>query len=100
MKIRLRVLYLGEPGSAREKDFVGFLEKHFTKVGKGDLEEFKQEQANDYDVVIMDVLMTIKNYAIHTPRVDVGREYGRPTMMLGAGGALICDTLSLKTGYL
>jgi hypothetical protein len=100
-KIGLRVLYVGYPGTEREKDFVGFLEKHFTKVGKADLEKVEAKDAEGYDVVIVDYSgLTIKGNAIITPRVPFGREYSRPVLTIGAAGALVCDMHGLKTGYL
>lgn len=100
-KIALRVLYVGEPNTDREKDFVGFLEKHFTKVGKADLEKVEVKDAEGFDVVVMDYGgLTIKGNAIVTPRMALDRYYSRPVMTIGAAGALACDMLGLKTGYL
>jgi hypothetical protein len=100
-KISLRVLYVGEPGTEREKDFVGFLEKHFAKVGKADLEKVEAKDGDGFDVVIVDYSgLTIKGNAIITPRVAFGRGYSRPILTIGAAGALVCDNLGLKTGYL
>ncbi len=100
-KIGLRVLYVGYPGTSREKDFVSFLEKHFAKVGRGGLDKFQEKDADGFDVVIMDYSgLTIKGNAIITPRVPFDRTYTRPVMTIGAAGALVCDSLGLKTGYL
>jgi len=100
-KIELRVLYAGHPGSAREKDFVAFLEKHFTKVVKGDLDTFKEKDAEDFDVVILDYSgLTVKGNAIIMPELPFSRKYSRPTVTVGATGALVSDSLNLKTGYL
>jgi hypothetical protein len=100
-QVKLRVLYVGYPGTEREKDFVGFLEKHFTKVGKADLAKVEVKDAEGYDVVVLDYgELIIKGNAIVSPRVVFGREYSRPVLMIGAAGALVCDSLGLKTGYL
>jgi hypothetical protein len=90
-KIGLRIFYAGQPGSDREKDFVGFLEKHFTKVGTGDVAAFKEEQTRDFDVVILDVG--------RGPRPQLAKEYARPTITMGVWGALLCTVLGLKTGH-
>jgi len=87
-KIALRVLYIGSPGTSREKDFVGFLEKHFTKVGKGSVEEFHEERADGFDVVI-----------VRMPGLRVSSKYTRPTMTLAAPGASVCGRLGLKAGH-
>lgn len=100
-KVNLRVLYVGEPDTDREKDFVGFLEKHFAKAGKADLEKVEAKDAEGFDVVIVDYSeLTIKGNAIVTPRMPFGRGYSRPILTIGAAGALVCDSLGLKTGYL
>ena len=100
-KVKLRVLYVGHPGSDREKDFVGFLEKQFVKVGKADLEKFEVQDAEDFDLMVVDYSgLTIKENTIITPRVPFGRSYSRPVLTIGAAGALVSDRLGLKTGYL
>ena len=38
----------------READYCSFLEQHFSKVTRGDFREFKEEQAKDHDVVLLD----------------------------------------------
>jgi hypothetical protein len=95
-RIKLRVLYAGHPGSDRERDFVAFLEEHFTKVGKGDLPTFKAEWADDYDVVIMDY--DGDPFDLRRPRLS--KEYTRPTVTVGMAGALICNPVNVKTRYL
>ncbi len=100
-KVKLRVLYVGHPGSDREKDFVGLLGKHFVKVGKADLEKFEEKDGRDYDVVVIDYSgLTIKENTIITPRIPFHRMYSRPVLTIGAAGALVSDSLGLKTGYL
>jgi hypothetical protein len=97
----LRVIYFGELKSARGKDFVSFLESHFVKVGSGELAKFRPAAANDYDVVIMDYgEVKVANNRIQLPDVPFGKGYSRPTMMLGASGALMCGNMGLKTAYL
>jgi len=100
-KVALRVLYVGHPGTSRERDFVEFLERHFAKVGKGDLAKFEPKDAKAFDVVIMDYSgLTIKGNTIITPRMPFGRGYSRPVLTIGAAGALMSDSVGLKTGYL
>ncbi|MGO8927801.1 MAG: hypothetical protein ACLQU3_13045 [Limisphaerales bacterium] len=100
-KIDLRVIYFGHPQSPRAKDFVGFLEKHFSKVGQGDLDTFRESEAAGYDVTILDYdeLKVVTNY-IQMPKTIVSKQYLRPTVTIGATGALVCERLGLKTGYL
>jgi len=100
LKLSLRILYVGYPGTAREKDFVDFLENHFAKVGKGDLNKFEAKDAEGFDVIILDYGgLSVEDSAIRVPRVPFDRSYTRPTMTLSAVGALACDQLGLKMGY-
>ncbi len=88
-KIDISVLYVGPLDVPRGPDFVEFLEKHFTKVGKEQASEyFKEEQAKGYDVIIVDM-----------PWLRVSSGYARPTMTLRSPGAEVCSSLSLKTRY-
>ena len=97
----LSVIYFGELKSARGKDFVSFLESHFAKAGSGELAKFRPAAAKDYDVVIMDYgEVKVANNRIQLPDVPFGKGYSRPTMMLGASGALMCGNMGLKTAYL
>ena len=100
-KIALRVIYFGHPQSARAKDFVGLLQQHFTKVGQGDLDTFRESDAAGYAVTILDYdeLKVVKN-RIEMPKKIVSRQFAHPTITIGATGALICQQLGLKRGYL
>ncbi|MHC4395666.1 MAG: hypothetical protein ACYS1A_08415 [Planctomycetota bacterium] len=95
-KIDLQILYVGHPNSSREKDFVQFLAEHFTQVKTGDLNEFKEDQANGFDVIILDY----DGEGLKAPRPKLSSEYTRPTVTVGVAGARICSGMSLKTGYL
>jgi hypothetical protein len=52
--INLKVLYAGNPGSDRERDFKTFLEGRFVKVATTSYEKFKETDAIGCDVVILD----------------------------------------------
>jgi hypothetical protein len=100
-KIGLRVIYFGHPQSPRAKDFVGFLEQHFSKVGQGDLDTFREPDAAGYDVTILDYdELKIVNKHIQMPKTIVSKQYLRPTVTIGATGAMVCNRLGWKTGYL
>jgi hypothetical protein len=94
-KIDLRILYAGLPDTDRQKDFVKFLSGHFEKVKVGDYLNFKAEQADGFDVVILDH----DGVDEKAPRPDVPRDYSRATVTMGVPGADICSRLDLKTGY-
>ena len=100
-KVPLRVGYFGRPQTLRSKDFVAFLEKNFDTVRQGELEKFRQKDAEEFDVVILDYdELKVVNNRIQLPRVPFDRQYTRPIVTIGATGALICGRLGLKTGYL
>jgi hypothetical protein len=93
---KLRILYAGHPGTDREKDFVGFLKKHFEVVRTGDLATFKEADTQGFDVTLLD--WDINEFK--GPRPQLGPNFSRPLMTLGVPGGLICDRGRLKTAYL
>ena len=95
-KIDLRILYVGHPATERQKDFTQFLNKYFKQVQTGDLKEFSEDQANGFDVVILDY----DGDGFKSPRPQLSRQYARPTVTVGVTGAFICSQMRLKTGYL
>ena len=98
-RIALRILYAGTPGSMREKDWVRFLKKHFSKVGTTELKGFTGKESNDFDVIILDSDYSGRK-AFSAPRPSLVKDYSRATVTVGAVGAMICDGMRLKTGYL
>jgi hypothetical protein len=97
-KIAMRILYAGHPGSAREKDFVNFLRKHFTQVQTGDLATFNDKSADGFDVAILDYDNDGMD-AFKFPRPKLSPNYAHATVTVGVAGGLICSQLRLKTGY-
>jgi cephalosporin-C deacetylase len=100
-RIKLRVFYAGQPGSERQKDFVEFLKKHFTTVSEGDLTNFRDGDPTAHQVFILDYdeLRVVSN-RIQMPPIRLDKSFSRPTITVGATGAMVCDRLRLKTGYL
>jgi hypothetical protein len=95
-KIGLNVLYVGRPGSDREKDFKDFLNPNFELVKTADLGNFEENQAEKFDVVIFDY----DGDAFNAPRPNISPAYSRPTVTVGVIGSLICDGQNIKQGYL
>ena len=95
-KIELRILYAGHPGSAREKDFVYFLNQHFVRVVTGDLAKFDGAQAKVADVVLLDY----DGDSYKAPQPNVGKDYRRATVTVGLAGGVFCSKRHLKTGFL
>jgi hypothetical protein len=107
----LKVLYAGEPGSDREKDFVSHLGMHFTKVGKAAYQRFTEDQAKGYDVVIFDwgwIYPRDKSGKIDTQSSSLNlpsapalsQRYDRPTILVGAAGGILGMSVRLKIDWL
>jgi hypothetical protein len=109
--IGLKVLYAGNPGSDREKDFKAFLSEHFAKVGTTDYRKFKDESAKGYDVVILDWTsiyprdedgkILAKSDRLNEPESipALSKRYDRPTILIGAAGGSVGIALQLKIDW-
>src|SRR5262249_44196130 len=94
-RMDVKVLYAGNPGSDRERDFKGFLETNFARVGTASYETFQEKDARDYDVVILDwtsiyprdesgkIDGKVEGLKNPTPPRLTG-SYARPTILIGA----------------
>jgi hypothetical protein len=110
-KLDLKVLYAGNPGSARAKNFVSFLNGHFAKVGETSYERFTPDEAKDYDVVIFDWTsiyprdengkLDSKRTGIGMPRrPNVSADFDRPAILVGAAGGTLSQGLPIKIDWL
>ena len=91
-KIRLRILLTTSSEKGRTADFVSFLSKHFAKVETTEYKNVREEQAEDFDVVIID-------YGLTRPGT-LTSGYSRATVTVGVPGSKLCGGLRLKPGYL
>jgi hypothetical protein len=109
--IHLKVLYAGNPGSERAKDFVSFLEKHFVKVGTADFGKFREPEADAFDVVIFDwtsIYPRNKAGAIDNsagsitmpPAPQLSPNFAKATLLIGAAGGQVAGTRQLKINWL
>jgi len=109
--IKLKVLYAGNSGSDRAKDFAAFLEKHFTKVGSVDFGKFQEADAKDYDVVLFDwtsIYPRDKEGKINNslggitmpPAPHLSADFAKPTILIGAAGGQVAGTRQLKINWL
>ena len=93
----MNILYAGHLGSDREKDFVAFLKKHFTKVETSDFSKFNGSQAEGYDVTILDY----DGDGFKAPRpTSIPQSFRKPLVTVGVVGAFVCGDLRLKMDYL
>jgi hypothetical protein len=53
-KYSLKVLYIGDPATLRAKEFIQFLEQHFTRAQAVSRETFNPGRAAGWDVVLLD----------------------------------------------
>jgi hypothetical protein len=100
-KISLRILYAGMPGTAREKDFVSFLRKHFVAVKAVDFSSFTEAQTKESDVVILDKdgIQWASRGGNPLSKIKLPQTYSRATLSLGIPGAFLYDRMNLKPGY-
>jgi len=99
-KIGLRILYAGHQGSVRERDFINFLAKYFVEVRTAELTKFTAKQSIGFDVMILDYDRDNTGNVPELLLADLSKDYSRSTVTVGVTGALLCDRLKLKTGYL
>lgn len=95
-RIDLKVLYAGNPGSERAKDFTRFLREHFEEVGEANTAEFTDKSAEGYDVAILDwtsiyprdergEIIQNSNFGLKQPQMPrLSPSFSRPVVMIGA----------------
>ena len=93
----LKILYAGQPGSDREKDFVGFLKKYFDVVQTGNLQVFKETDTQGFDVTLLDWDWNLLSPKPPCPMVSPS--FSRPVVTIGVPGGYMCERWHLKTGY-
>jgi hypothetical protein len=107
----LDVLYAGNPGSEREKDFTTLLNRYFTKVSATDYRRFTAESAKGHDVVILDwtsiyprdehgkIAEKFDRLNSPDPIPQVTESYDRPTILIGAAGGWVAQRVRLKIDW-
>jgi len=95
-RVNLRILYVGQPRSPRQKDFTAFLKAHFTAVGTADLANFDFSGSEDFDVTVFDY----DGDGFKAPRPRLPDGFSRPVVTVGVAGGLMSSNWGLKTGYL
>jgi hypothetical protein len=86
--VNLRILYAGEPGSAREKAFLEFLAPLFSNVDAIHVAKLDQRTAEPYDVIVADWkgVYTGGYYVdgVDTMPARLSLDFDRPLVMVGA----------------
>jgi hypothetical protein len=96
-KSDLRILYAGLLETDRATDFVAFLAAHFEKVETTDYLTFKGDESAGFDVTIID---RDGVGCDESALFKLSPQYAHAAVAVGVPGALLCQGLRLKTGYL
>jgi hypothetical protein len=101
-RIPLRVLYAGSPEGARTADFLAFLRDEFSVVGQTSYPDFRPEEADAYDVVILDVEMHPTERSIGIGKQPtLPQDWSRATVLVNGPGVIIADRqLAAKLDWL
>jgi hypothetical protein len=86
---KLKLLYIGEPtNSTRAKQVRGFLEKNVAQVKAVDRHAFAPEQAEAFDVVVLDWPQSDRTDQERQKGSPLGRRshWHKPTVLLGSAG--------------
>jgi len=102
------VLYLGNAGSARAREFERFLKDHFARVGVANRDGFDPRRAEGYDVVLLDWSHRDANtdgkfefpYPEKGLKSPLGERSGwsKPTVLLGSAGHLLAAAWQVHGG--
>ncbi|WP_165227325.1 hypothetical protein [Aquisphaera insulae] len=106
----IRVVYAGNPGSDREKDFAAFLRQTFREVKTVDYRTFEPKMADGFDVVIFDWTSLYRTDAsgkldpnppsLPNPAVPkLPDDYARPTILIGGAGQRVIKSRKLKIDW-
>ncbi|HTY61985.1 MAG TPA: hypothetical protein VMG30_06975 [Acidobacteriota bacterium] len=103
-KYSLKVLYIGDPGTPRAKEFMQFLEEHFTRAQALSRESFNPGRAAGWDVVLLEwpqaqITITVDAASGAPPDLEQIMEkrlgpsplgpresWSKPTVLLGSAG--------------
>ena len=98
-KLDVKVLYAGAPDAPRTKEFVEFLARAFAKVGTIDAGTLSMDAAREFDVVIVD---SPNGANSHDARKigAIGRDFVKPTILMGAAGGDVLHHLDIKLDWL
>jgi hypothetical protein len=103
-----RVLYVGNAGTDRAREYEAFLKEHFARVGVADRGRFDPAQAEGFDVVLLDWSQHDANpdgkfefpYPERGLKSPLGPRSGwsKPTVLLGSAGHLLAAAWQVHGG--
>jgi hypothetical protein len=116
-KYNLKVLYIGDPGTPRAKEFMQFLEAHFIRTQAISRESFNPAQAAGWDVVLLEwpqgnTSITFDATSGAPPNFEqimekrfgpsplgLRESWSKPTVLLGSAGLNLAKSWKIGGGY-
>jgi hypothetical protein len=97
----LKVLYLGDPDTARARHFQGFLNHNVGRIDVTSRDGFKKSDADEFDVVLLDWPQSDSAQNDRTTgRSPLGDrdEWQKPTVLLGSAGLNLAVVWKVRGG--
>jgi len=98
---KLNVLYVGEaPNTTRAKQVIEFLQKNLGRIEAVSRQGFKQQQASDFDVVLLDWPQSDKTEQEREQGSPLGARasWTKPTVLLGSAGLNMAIVWKVRGG--
>ena len=97
---KLKVLYLGDQGTPRAQQFAGFLKLNVGRVEAVSRVTFKPEQADEFDVVLLDWPQSDLARDDRLRRAPLGDRaaWTKPTVLLGSAGLNLAVVWKVRGG--
>jgi hypothetical protein len=97
---KLKVLYIGEPGTPRARHFTGFVGKNVGKVEAVSRKDFKPADADEFDVVLLDWPQSQDAREERKARPPLGERaaWSKPTVLLGSAGLNLAVVWKVRGG--
>ena len=98
---KLKLLFVGDPGTPRAQHFAGFLKENVGHVEIAARRSFKPEQADEFEVVLLDWPQseTTREEWLQ-PRAPLGerKAWTKPTVLLGSAGLNLAVVWKVRGG--
>ena len=98
---KLKLLYVGEPAnSTRAKQIASFLQKNAGQIQAVERRGFRPEQANEFDVVVLDCPQSGNTEQERKQGSPLGARAGwnKPTVLLGSAGLNMAIVWKVRGG--
>lgn len=97
---KLKVLYIGEPGTPRAQHFTGFVGKNVGQIEAASRKDFKPADADGFDVVLLDWPQSNSAREERSGRSPLGERaaWSKPTVLLGSAGLNLAVAWKVRGG--